>query len=58
MLHKLAVVLGSQAEHEPEAETKREEARAIARARLGLGEGAVMANDEQTYDNLVYILWR
>lgn len=58
VLRKLSVVLRRQPGHEAEAEAWREEAEAIARVRLGVQEGACIANDEQTYDELVYILWR
>lgn len=58
VLHKLSVVLRLQPGHEAETEAWREEAEAIARVRLGLQEGDYIANHEQTYDKLVYILWR
>lgn len=59
VLHKLSVVLHGQPSREEEAAAKKEEAEAVARVRLGLEEeGACVADDEQTYDMLVYVLWR
>ncbi|KAJ6780996.1 hypothetical protein PWT90_09037 [Aphanocladium album] len=58
VLHKLSVIMRRQPGHEEEADAWREEAEALARVSLGLQEGACVADDEQTYDKLVYILWR